>query len=43
MGHTLVTRFEESDYEQIRKLMKSIGGVDSNKIPFGRDCDRIEA
>ena len=43
MGHTLVTRFKLSDYEQIRKLMERIGGEDSNKIPFGRDCDRIEA
>ena len=43
MGHTLVTRFGSSDYEQIRKLMERIGGENTNKIPFGRDCDRIEA
>ena len=35
MGHTLVTRFKSSDYEQIRKLMERIGGEDSNKIPLG--------
>ena len=43
MGHTLVTRFENSDYDRIRELMKRIGGEESNKIPFGRDCDRTEA
>ena len=43
MGHTLVTRFDNSDYDRIRELMKRIGGEDSNKIPFGRDCDRTTA
>ena len=43
MGHTLVTQFGASDLERIRELMKRIGGEDSNKIPFGRDCDRTKA
>lgn len=40
MGHTVVTRFDQAGYERIYSLMK---GKKANKIPYGRNCDRILA
>lgn len=40
MGHTLVTRFEPRDCQALRAIMD---GLNANKIPFGRDCDREAA
>lgn len=38
MGHTVVTRFDQEGYEKIHNLMKN---KNANKIPFGRNCDRV--
>ncbi len=40
MGHTLVTRFTTESNQWIHQLMQSF---QANKIPFGRNCDRIAA
>lgn len=42
MGHTLVTRINEEDLAYINAVISSTG-VRTNKIPFGRDCDREAA
>ena len=43
MAHTLVTRFDEADYEHLTLLLDKVGALKLNKIPYGRDCDRSEA
>lgn len=40
MGHTLVTRFTP---DSIRLLHQLMAPFDTNKIPFGRNCDRRAA
>lgn len=40
MGHTMVTRF---DGKSLRLLHSLMDPWDANKIPFGRNCDRVLA
>lgn len=40
MGHTLVTRFDAHSNGILHTLME---GISANKIPFGRNCERVTA
>ena len=40
MGHTLVTRFDAEGIQIIHNILKPFS---PNKIPFGRNCDRVLA
>jgi hypothetical protein len=42
MGHTLVTRINQEDLAYISAVI-SATGIRTNKIPFGRNCDREAA
>lgn len=42
MGHTLVTRINQEDLSYINAVISS-AGIRTNKIPFGRNCDREAA
>ncbi len=42
MGHTLVTRINQEDLSYISDVISSTG-IQTNKIPFGRNCDRETA
>lgn len=43
MGHTLVACFQERELAPLVSMLSRWDGSPSNKIPFGRDCDRVEA
>ena len=42
MGYTLVAKCGDGIFLQLESLLNK-SGVKSNKIPFGRDCDREAA
>lgn len=42
MGHTLITRINQEDLSYINDVMSSTS-IRTNKIPFGRNCDRETA
>ena len=42
MGHTLVTRINQEDLSYINDIIFATG-IRTNKIPFGRNCDREAA
>ena len=42
MGYTLITRFSAESLSYINEIISNTG-IPSNKIPFGRDCDRVKA
>lgn len=43
MGHTLAAVWDRAEFRRVEELLRRDGHSAPNKVPYGRDCDRVSA
>ena len=43
MGHTLAAVWDRAEFRRVEELLRREGHSAPNKVPYGRDCDRVSA